>query len=139
MAPPTTPPSLPAWRSPAISKLPRRETLLVTCEAGTSALGLYTTSGATLNATLTTISGGGVYFESAVQVGNTIVAAVENSAAVPAYGLSGNNVVTTNSAFITALTRFPGSIVTDGTNYYINDTLLGHLQKFDASGNSVNE
>jgi hypothetical protein len=112
--------------------------LLVTCEGGTPKLALYTPSGAALNSVLTTMSGNYDYFEGAVQVGTNIVAVVENSASVPSYGLSGNTVVSTNSTFLSLDTKYPGSIVTDGTYYYINDTLFGQLQKYTISGSLVN-
>lgn len=103
-----------------------------------STIGLYTTSGQTLNAALTSTLSVGYFYWSAVLVGTNLVAIVQNSATDPSFSLVGASLTGTNSSFLSTYSKYSESVVSDGTYFYVLDSLFGHIQKFSSAGAALN-
>lgn len=137
---------IPGLPSPEDIKVDAAGNLLVTCagegSVEPSSIGLYTTSGVAINRALTTLtanSGDGFdFYQAADLVGTTLATIVQNSASAPSFVLSGTNLVSTNNSFLSTYSKYSESIVSDGSYFYVNDQLFGHIQKFNLSGGSVN-
>jgi len=124
--------------SPTDIKLDGRGNLFVALEGGLTPGGvsMFTTGGVPVNTSLVTnlLGVNCVAFS-----GTNLFVTLENTAFVSCYGLSGATVVSSNTTFITSETKYPGPIVTDGSDIYINDTFLGFLQKYTMAGAPVDQ